>query len=581
MTHSSQHLDEHSYSPGSDVSIIRREFVELTGNLFSAVILNQLLYWTLRVKDFDYLLEEERKYQPSCNVSPRHGWIYKKAEELNEETMLGLSPPSIRKYLKLLIDEGWVDERDHPTERWNKTTQYRVNVRRLQEDLNHQGHVLPELYLKAFRGTFQRKPLTQQNTLENVEETSDEKNFSSNEKIFASNKRIFASEENSEDSSEEEPYLPNENLNQRIFASKIKNFGSGEKFFASKEKNFGSNEKFFGSNTEDTTKTTHKNTSKEQLAACARENFSDPEEYPTDELVLREPVVDGLMLGESISEGISVDGSTPNEAIQNEPIRGKSLEDASGGQSRADQSGDLSPMEEMVSLWAQHVVQHLPPDAAEAERRQGLHLTEERKDKLNSLLAFHFQNDMRLWERFCLRVKASSFLMGHGARKWCVGLDWLLKDENFSKVLSGKYDNSGAEFRDACDWKLEKLQTNPALNAEKAEIVASIKDPVWREWCSKLAAGVRYNDTKMLYEPLSVFELEQIANAWFLEVEDERLVWVGSSDQRVLNKIDNLYRKINWVFEKEYPKASTFRTRLVSQPSYQNPDSQVGGGSHE
>src|SRR3546814_12607603 len=84
----------------SGVSIIRREFVVLTGNHFCAVILNQLLYWTLRVKDFDNLLREERFYNAECNTAPRHGWIYKTAQELNQETMLGLSPPSIRKYLK-------------------------------------------------------------------------------------------------------------------------------------------------------------------------------------------------------------------------------------------------------------------------------------------------------------------------------------------------------------------------------------------------------------------------------------------------------------------------------------------------
>ena len=83
------------------VAVIRREFVDLTGDHFSAVVLNQLLYWTQRVKDFDLLLEEERNFNPDFNVLPRHGWIYKTAYELIEETMLKASPPTMRKYLRL------------------------------------------------------------------------------------------------------------------------------------------------------------------------------------------------------------------------------------------------------------------------------------------------------------------------------------------------------------------------------------------------------------------------------------------------------------------------------------------------
>ena len=115
------------------VSIIRKEFVMLTGNHFSATILNQLLYWTLRVKDFDLFLEEEKTLpaleedEGSSNCHKSHGWIYKTAHELIDETMLGISHPTMRKYLKQLIDEGWICERVHPHSKWNKTTQYRVN----------------------------------------------------------------------------------------------------------------------------------------------------------------------------------------------------------------------------------------------------------------------------------------------------------------------------------------------------------------------------------------------------------------------------------------------------------------------
>jgi hypothetical protein len=484
-----QTQEEYLRAPISDVSIIRREFVELTGNLFSAVILNQLLYWTLRVKDFDYLLEEERRFQPDCNVLPRHGWIYKTAKELNEETMLGLSPPSIRKYLKILIDEGWIDERSHPTERWDHTTQYRVNLRQLQEDLLENGRSLPEVYLRAFGCTLPRccfskssgSSHSRDNSLEDPEEIPNERNFASKEKDFASDERIFSP-----------------------------------------------NEKSFASNTENTTE----NTNKEKLATRAQGDFSDG--------------------------GVAVvDDSIPKEPASDVPVTDMSLVDQP--------PSDVSIAEEMLELWKQHVDQHIPSELIEVGKSPDFPLTPGRKDQLESVFAFHFKNDMRLWEQFCLRVKASRFMMGGGERKWYVRLEWLLKDDNLSKALSGKYDNSRSEYMDSREWKLEKIQSNPESIREKSEILASIKDPVWKKWCAQLAEGVRYNDFKMLHEPLSALELEQIANAWFVECEDKRLIWVASAAQAVLNKIESLRLRISWVFEKEYPDARAIRTRLLTK----------------
>jgi hypothetical protein len=524
----------------SDVSIIRREFVELTGDHFSAVILNQLLYWTLRVKDFDRLLEEERYIQPDCNISPRHGWIYKTAQELNEETMLGLSPPSIRKYLKHLIDQEWVDERNHPTAKWDRTTQYRVNLRKLQEDLSARGYTLPQAYLKAFVSSLPSKYL--QGPFEKTEKncnqrifSSNQRNFASsenidasfdeeahlpreipNQKFFDSNKRNFSSNENPDSPCDEEDHFLKETLNQRNFASNEKNFGSNERIFAS-------NEKFFGSNTENTAKTTSENINREQQQdACVRENFSD---------------------GENSKNLSSENFHSTSPVVQ-----------------------DKSVAAEMCDLWKQHVEQHFP---AESDNKR-FRLTMVGEDKLESLFAFHFKNDISLWKKFCLQVEASPFLMGDGGRTWHVDLDWVLKEGNVSKILSGKYDNfSKPNQGDSFEVKLEKIQPS-SLNAEKAAILDAIKDPVWKKWCTKLATGVPLNDFKMLHEPLSTLQLQQIANAYFLEVEDGRLVWVASSDQGVLNAIENLRLQISWVCAKEYPKARTIRTRLDSETFHLN-----------
>ena len=101
------------HSDNEQVAVIRKEFVLLTGDPFSAVVLNQLLYWTLRIKDFDLYLEEEEVFglnpqdhpvPPESNESSQYGWIYKTATDLSEETLLGISKTTMRKYLKVLIN---------------------------------------------------------------------------------------------------------------------------------------------------------------------------------------------------------------------------------------------------------------------------------------------------------------------------------------------------------------------------------------------------------------------------------------------------------------------------------------------
>ncbi|KAB2832260.1 MAG: MarR family transcriptional regulator, partial [Caedimonadaceae bacterium] len=169
------------HSADEQVAVIRKEFVMLTGDPFSAVILNQLMYWTQRVRDFDLLLKEECTFRPDCNVPPRHGWIYKTAHDLIEETLLGISHPTMRKYLKLLIDRGWIDERAHPIDKWNKTTQYRVNLRKLQEDLMAIGRNLPLVYLKAFPSSLLEEASPQQ--AESSALQSNVRNFHLNESL--------------------------------------------------------------------------------------------------------------------------------------------------------------------------------------------------------------------------------------------------------------------------------------------------------------------------------------------------------------------------------------------------------------
>lgn len=127
-------------------TVIKEELVMLTGDFTKAILLNQFIYWSEKVKDFDKFIGEEKKRMElegqNINIEKQNGWIYKTAEELSEETMLGLTPKTMRRHMKELIDNGWLDERNNPKYSWDRTKQYRVDIAKIQKDLQNIGYVL-------------------------------------------------------------------------------------------------------------------------------------------------------------------------------------------------------------------------------------------------------------------------------------------------------------------------------------------------------------------------------------------------------------------------------------------------------
>ena len=126
--------------------VIKEELVALTGDFRPAIILNQFIYWIERMKDTDrYILEEKErasKEQLEVSIDESNGWIYKTAEELNEELMVGMSKATIGKYINQLVEAGYLDKRNNPKYKWDKTLQYRVNLVKVQKDLAKLGYAL-------------------------------------------------------------------------------------------------------------------------------------------------------------------------------------------------------------------------------------------------------------------------------------------------------------------------------------------------------------------------------------------------------------------------------------------------------
>lgn len=127
-------------------AVIKEELVELTGNYVDAILLNQFIYWSERVTDFDQFIREEKERASlndiDLNIEPANGWIYKKAEDLAEETMLNMSKSNMMTHIKTIVKAGWVEQRRNPKNKMDKTYQYRVDIVKIQRDLARLGFAL-------------------------------------------------------------------------------------------------------------------------------------------------------------------------------------------------------------------------------------------------------------------------------------------------------------------------------------------------------------------------------------------------------------------------------------------------------
>jgi DNA-binding MarR family transcriptional regulator len=133
--------------------VIKEELVALTGKVEQAIVLNQFVYWSERVKDTDKYLKEEmeriRKFSDGSRESEEdiketlsNGWIYKTAAEMKDECMFEKSETTMERIIKALVENGWLDRRTNPKYKWDKTYQYRVNILKIQRDLIQLGYSL-------------------------------------------------------------------------------------------------------------------------------------------------------------------------------------------------------------------------------------------------------------------------------------------------------------------------------------------------------------------------------------------------------------------------------------------------------
>lgn len=123
-------------------AVIREDLVSITLDFREAVILNQFIYWSEKVSDMDILIAKENEIAQKNGEKEREpfcGWIYKTADELAEEVMLGLSASQIRKYINNLVNYGYITKRNNPRYKQDRTVQYKVNFVNIEKALKRRG----------------------------------------------------------------------------------------------------------------------------------------------------------------------------------------------------------------------------------------------------------------------------------------------------------------------------------------------------------------------------------------------------------------------------------------------------------
>lgn len=123
---------------------LKEELVALTGDFIKALILQQFLYWSERVTDFDDFILEEKERSPQLELELRRGWIYKSADQLHDELMFGdnLSPRTVKRRIDEIVSSGYLVSRNNPNHKWDRCLQYRPDIIKIQADLQEMGYAL-------------------------------------------------------------------------------------------------------------------------------------------------------------------------------------------------------------------------------------------------------------------------------------------------------------------------------------------------------------------------------------------------------------------------------------------------------
>lgn len=132
------------------VAVLYEAYYKLLWDANNAIILAQMMYWQQRSKSFDKFITEENKRREQHwmdNIDNIHWWIYKSSKELSEEIMIA-SPRTVSRWLDELCEKWYLERRNNPKYKRDKTYQYRICFKKLVWDVVKLWYVLPNWDIK-------------------------------------------------------------------------------------------------------------------------------------------------------------------------------------------------------------------------------------------------------------------------------------------------------------------------------------------------------------------------------------------------------------------------------------------------
>lgn len=131
----------------------------------------------------------------------------------------------------------------------------------------------------------------------------------------------------------------------------------------------------------------------------------------------------------------------------------------------------------LISIWNSIVEKKLGRETKVTSKRITL---------LNRNLSNFFNNDIILWESFCIHITKSKFLMGE-ITNFRIQLDWILKEDNLIKVIEGSYHREGESTQ-----FIDSISEN-----DEEKLVAHIKKSkspdFWKEIMINLLKKIGYS----------------------------------------------------------------------------------------
>jgi hypothetical protein len=119
-------------------AVVKEELYSLTGDLIDSLILNELIYWSMRCGDVKEYIQEEIQ-----GSKKEYGWFWKSSKELSDECMLGIQDNAVRVRLKKLEASGWIisdSENRNFKKKAINTISYRVELRRILNEVYSKGY---------------------------------------------------------------------------------------------------------------------------------------------------------------------------------------------------------------------------------------------------------------------------------------------------------------------------------------------------------------------------------------------------------------------------------------------------------